>query len=237
MSSLLNLKEINGFYGDIQVLYDVSLHIDEDEVVSIIGANGAGKSTLLKVISGLMKQKTGNIEFKNEDISNITSHQIVEKGIVQIPEGRKLFPLLTVQENLEVGAYVPHANKEVSKTLDEVYKLFPRLEERQHQLSRTLSGGEQQMLAIARGLMAKPNLLMFDEPSLGLAPLLVKGVFEAIRKIRNQGITVLLVEQNVSHALELCDRAYVLENGKIVLEGKGEELLNNPEVKKAYLGI
>ncbi len=237
MSSLLNLEKIKAFYGDMQVLYDVSLYIDEDEVVSIIGANGAGKSTLLKVVSGLMKQKTGKIEFKNEDVSNISSHQIVEKGIVQIPEGRKLFPLLTVQENLEVGAYVPHANKEIDKTLNEVYQLFPRLEERKKQLARTLSGGEQQMLAIARGLMAKPSLLMFDEPSLGLAPLLVKGVFDTIRKIRNQGITVLLVEQNVNHALELCNRAYVLENGKIVLEGKGKELLDNPKVKKAYLGI
>lgn len=235
--SLLNLKEVNGFYGDIQVLYDVSLHIDENEVVSIIGANGAGKSTLLKIISGLMKQKSGKIEFRNEEINNATSHQIVENGIVQIPEGRKLFPLLTVQENLEVGAYVPKANKEIQKTLSQVYQLFPRLEDRKHQLARTLSGGEQQMLAIARGLMAKPSLLMFDEPSLGLAPLLVKDVFETIKTIRNQGITVLLVEQNVHHALELCDRGYVLENGKIVLEGVGKELLNNPEVKKAYLGI
>lgn len=235
--TLLKIRKINGFYGDIQVLYNVSMDVEENEVVSIIGANGAGKSTLLKIISGLKKPKSGNIEFKGEIINTLDSHKIVEKGIVQIPEGRKLFPLLTVQENLEVGAYVARANKFIKETLKDIYQLFPRLEERKYQLARTLSGGEQQMLAIARGLMAKPSILMFDEPSLGLAPLLVKGVFDTIKTIKNQGITVLLVEQNVHHALELCDRGYVLENGKIVLEGKGKDLLKNPEVKKAYLGI
>jgi len=235
--SLFNLKKINGFYGDIQVLYDVSLYIEENEVVSIIGANGAGKSTLIKIISGLIKQKSGEIEFQNERIDNIPAHQIVEKGIVQIPEGRNLFPLLTVQENLEIGAYVSRANKVIKKTLKDVYQMFPILDERKHQLARTLSGGEQQMLAIARGLMAKPSILMLDEPSLGLAPLLVKGVFETIKTIQNQGLTVLLVEQNIHHALEVCDRAYVLETGKIVLEGKGKDLLNNFDIKKAYLGM
>jgi branched-chain amino acid transport system ATP-binding protein len=234
---LLKVEKMNGFYGDIQVLFDISININENEVVSIIGANGAGKSTLLKIISGLMKPKSGIIEFNGERIDTFDSHKIVDKGIVQIPEGRKLFPLLTVKENLEVGAHVTRANKLIQDSLQEVYQLFPILKEREDQLARTLSGGEQQMLAIARGLMAKPCILMFDEPSLGLAPLLVKNVFETIMTIKKQGITVLLVEQNVHHALDLCDRGYVLENGRIVLEGNGKELLTNPEVKRAYLGI
>jgi branched-chain amino acid transport system ATP-binding protein len=235
--SLLNLNKINGFYGDIQVLYDVSIKVEEGEIVTIVGANGAGKTTLLKIISGLFQPKSGTITFINQRIDNLPSHEIVRKGIVQVPEGRKLFPFLTVLENLEVGAYVPHASKHLKESLKMIFELFPILSERKKQLARTLSGGEQQMLAIARGLMTKPKLLMLDEPSLGLAPILVKEVFEIVKTVKKQNIPILLVEQNVKHSLEVSNRAYVLENGKIVLEGKGKELLGNEKVKKAYLGM
>lgn len=235
--SLLNLNKINGFYGDIQVLYDVSLKVEEGEIVTIVGANGAGKTTLLKIISGLFQPKSGTITFINQRIDNLPSHEIVRKGIVQVPEGRKLFPFLTVLENLEVGAYIPQARKHLKESLKMIFKSFPILSERKNQLARTLSGGEQQMLAIARGLMTKPKLLMLDEPSLGLAPLLVKEVFEIVKTVKQQNIPILLVEQNVKHSLEISNRAYVLENGKIVLEGKGQELLGNEKVKKAYLGM
>lgn len=235
--SLLNVNKINGYYGDVQVLYDVSIKVEENEVVTIVGANGAGKSTLLKNISGLLHPTSGRIDFLNERINHLPAHKIVERGIVQIPEGRKLFPFLSVLENLEIGAYIPRAAKDLKQNLEMVFELFPILKEREKQLARTLSGGEQQMLAIARGLMAKPKLLMFDEPSLGLAPILVNDVFQTIKKVKEQGIPVLLVEQNVKHSLILSDRGYVLENGKIVLEGRKEELLNNPKVKKAYLGM
>jgi len=234
---LLNVNKINGYYGDIQVLYDVSIKVEENEVVSIIGANGAGKSTLLRNISGLLHPVSGRIDFLNEQINSLPAYKIVERGIVQIPEGRKLFPFLSVLENLEIGAYISRAAKDLKQSLEIVFELFPILKERKKQLARTLSGGEQQMLAIARGLMTKPKLLMFDEPSLGLAPILIKDVFQTIKKIKEQGIPVLLVEQNVKHSLSLSDRGYVLANGKIVLEGKREELLNNLEVKKAYLGM
>jgi len=235
--SLLNVNKINGYYGDVQVLYDVSIKVEENEVVSIVGSNGAGKSTLLKNISGLLHPTSGRIDFLNEQINYLPAYKIVERGIVQIPEGRRLFPFLSILENLEIGAYVPRAAKDLKQSLEMVFELFPILKERRKQLARTLSGGEQQMLAIARGLMAKPKLLMFDEPSLGLAPILVNDVFQTIKKVKEQGIPVLLVEQNVKHSLSLSDRGYVLENGKIVLEGGKEELLNDPEVKKAYLGM
>lgn len=235
--SLLNLNKINGFYGDVQVLYDVSLKVEEGEIVTIVGANGAGKTTLLKIISGLFQPKSGTITFINQRIDNLPSHEIVKKGVVQVPEGRKLFPFLTVLENLEVGAYIPQASKHLKESLKMIFKSFPILSERKNQLARTLSGGEQQMLAIARGLMTKPKLLMLDEPSLGLAPLLVKEVFEIVKTVKQQNIPILLVEQNVKHSLEISNRAYVLENGKIVLEGKGQELLGNEKVKKAYLGM
>jgi len=235
--SLLNLNKINGFYGDIQVLYDVSLKVEEGEIVTIVGANGAGKTTLLKIISGLFQPKSGTITFINKRIDNLPSHEIVRKGIVHVPEGRKLFPFLTVLENLEVGAYIPHANKHLKENLKMIFKLFPILSERKNQLARTLSGGEQQMLAIARGLMTKPKLLMLDEPSLGLAPILVKEVFEIVKTVKQQNIPILLVEQNVKHSLEVSNRAYVLENGKVVLEGKGKELLGNEKVKRAFLGM
>lgn len=234
---LLNVNKINGYYGDIQVLYDVSIKVEENEVVSIIGANGAGKSTLLRNISGLLHPASGRIDFLNEQINSLPAYKIVERGLVQIPEGRKLFPFLSVLENLEIGAYISRAAKDLKQSLETVFELFPILKERKKQLARTLSGGEQQMLAIARGLMAKPKLLMFDEPSLGLAPILINDVFQTIKKIKEQGITVLLIEQNVKHSLSLSDRGYVLANGKIVLEGRREELLNNLEVKKAYLGM
>lgn len=234
--SLLEINNINVFYGQVQVLHDFSLHIDDNEIVVMVGANSAGKSTLIRTISGQNQVTSGDITFAGKRIENLESHEIVETGIVQIPEGRRLFPFMTVEENLLVGAHNSRALPQRNQTLEEVLELFPRLAERRSQLARTMSGGEQQMLAIARGLMAKPKLLMFDEPSLGLAPLLVKEVFKIIPKVREQNIPVLLVEQNVKHSLGLCDRGYVMENGRVVLRGSGEELLNNKDIKKAYLG-
>ncbi|BBO87205.1 ABC transporter ATP-binding protein [Desulfosarcina ovata] len=234
--SLLEINNIDVFYGQVQVLHDLSLSIDDDEIVVIIGANSAGKSTLIRTLSGQNPVAAGHIRFGGQAIENRPSHEIVEAGIVQIPEGRRLFPFMTVEENLMLGAYNSRAMPELKQTLQEVLELFPRLAERRHQLARTMSGGEQQMVAIARGLMAKPKLLMFDEPSLGLAPLLVKEVFNIIPKVREQKIPVLLVEQNVKQSLALCDRGYVLENGRMVIQGSGEELLRNKDIKKAYLG-
>jgi branched-chain amino acid transport system ATP-binding protein len=236
-SILLNLENISSYYGDVQALQNVSLRINEHQIVSIIGSNGAGKTTTLNIISGVHKSSSGTIEFLGRRIENFPSHQIVELGVVQIPEARLLFPFMTVLENLELGSYTPKARKVKEENLEAVFKLFPVLEERKTQMAGTLSGGEQQMLAIGRGLMAKPKLLMLDEPSLGLAPLLVKQVFGTVKEINAQGITVLLVEQNVFHSLSIADRAYVLENGSVVLEGEGKEVLDNPQVKEAYLGI
>ena len=235
--SLLDIKSIDIYYGDVQVVYGVSLHIDEGEIISIIGANGAGKSTILKCISGLINSTSGEMYFNNEPIQNIPPEQVVDKGIVQIPEGRRLFTLMTVEENLEVGAFNREADKVKEETLKEVYNLLPRLEERKKQLAITLSGGEQQMLAIGRGLMSKPKLLMLDEPSLGLAPILIRDIFETIKKISEQGVTVLLVEQDVRHSLSMSDRGYVLEHGRIVMEGSGQDLLENPHIRDAYLGV
>jgi len=235
--ALLEIKNINCFYGDVQVIYDVSMHIEEGEVVSLIGANGAGKSTILKTISGLMKTTTGEIIFDNQPIDRLRPEMIVEKGIVHVPEGRRLFALMTVKENLDVGAHNSRAYPYLNETLKEIYALLPRLAEREKQKAITLSGGEQQMVAIGRGLMAKPKIIMMDEPSLGLAPVLIKEIFTTIRKIANLGTTVLLVEQDVQHSLSLSDRGYVLEHGRIVMEGKGKELLENPDIKEAYLGI
>ena len=235
--SLLDIKNIDIYYGDVQVVYGVSLHIDEGEIISIIGANGAGKSTILKCISGLINTTSGEIYFNNEPIQNISPEKVVNKSIIQIPEGRRLFTLMTVEENLEVGAFNRKADKVKEKTLREVYHLLPRLEERKKQLAITLSGGEQQMLAIGRGLMSKPKLLMLDEPSLGLAPILIRDIFETIKKISEQGSTVLLVEQDVRHSLSMSDRGYVLEHGRIVMEGSGQDLLENPHVRDAYLGV
>jgi len=234
---LLKLTNVSTHYGDVQALRNVSFEIKEGEVVSIIGSNGAGKSTTLNTISGVLRASSGTIEFIGRRTENLYPHQIVDQGIVQIPEGRLLFPYMSVLENLELGAFNGQARKEKEKNLQVVFSLFPVLKERMNQLAGTLSGGEQQMVAIARGLMGSPKLLMLDEPSLGLAPLLVRQVFETVKAINSQGITVLLVEQNVFHALSTSARGYVLENGSVVLEGDGKELLNNPQVREAYLGI
>jgi len=235
--SLLDIRNISVSYGDVQVIYDVSLHIEEGEIVSIIGANGAGKSTILKTISGLLAPRSGEIFLAGEAIHRLPPERIVDRGIVQVPEGRRLFSLMTVKENLDVGAYNPHAEKVKNQTMMEVFSLLPRLLDRQNQMAITLSGGEQQMVAIGRGLMAKPKLLMLDEPSLGLAPILIKDIFETIQKISDQGTTVLLVEQDVAHSLKMSDRAYVLEHGRVVMEGTGKDLVENPHIREAYLGI
>ena len=235
--SFLEVKNIDVYYGDVQVIFDLSLEIAEGEVVSIIGGNGAGKSTLLKTISGLMHPAKGEIFFEDAAIQNAPPEEIVECGIVQIPEGRRLFTLMSVKDNLIVGAYNSRADQYVNTTIEEVYTLLPRLQERESQLAMTLSGGEQQMVAIGRGLMAKPKLLMLDEPSLGLAPILIKDIFQTVRKIADQGTTVLLVEQDVKHSLSLSDRGYVLEHGRIAMEGPAKDLLDDPHIKTAYLGL
>jgi branched-chain amino acid transport system ATP-binding protein len=233
----LEVNNIDVSYGDVQVIFDLSMRIEEGEVVSIIGGNGAGKSTLLRTLSGLMQPSAGQITFKNRSIHTQPPEEIVNRGIVHVPEGRRLFSLMTIKDNLIVGAYNKEADKYKEQTLAQVYEMLPRLKERENQTALTLSGGEQQMVAIGRGLMARPKILMLDEPSLGLAPVLVNSIFETIRKIADQGTTVLLVEQDVNHSLRLSDRGYVLEHGRIALEGKADELLGNPHIKEAYLGI
>jgi branched-chain amino acid transport system ATP-binding protein len=233
----LELKNIDVFYGDVQVVFDLSLRVEEGEVVSIIGSNGAGKSTLLKTISGLMTPARGEILFEGFPTHDQPPEKIVERGIVQVPEGRRLFTLMTVKDNLIVGAYNSRADRQREKTLQEVLGLLPRLKERESQLAMTLSGGEQQMVALGRGLMARPKLLMLDEPSLGLAPILIRNIFETVRKIADQGTTVLLVEQDVKNSLGLSDRGYVLEHGRVAMEGNAKELLDDPHIKTAYLGI
>lgn len=234
---MLKVSGLNAFYGDVQVLYDIVLEVNEREFASIVGANAAGKSTLLRAISGFLKKTFGSIEFKGKPILRKPPYEIVERGIVHIPEGRRVFPLLSVQENLEVGAYVHRSQKGMGHLLKEAYALFPTLAEHKHQLAGSLSGGEQQILAIARGLMSGPTLLTVDEPSLGLAPLMVKKMFEILQAINQESVTILLVEQNVFNALNLSHRAYVLENGRIVLKGTGAELLKDDHLKKAYMGI
>jgi branched-chain amino acid transport system ATP-binding protein len=234
---MLEVNNIDTFYGKAQALWDVSLRIDEKEIVALVGANGAGKTTLLNTISGLLRPASGSVEFLGKRIDRLTPHSIVELGISHVPEGRKLFSDMTVHENLEMGAYPYHAWKQKEETLEQVYQVFPALKERERQLARTLSGGEQQMLAMGRGLMSRPRLCMFDEPSYGLAPRLLLEVFQVVKSLREQGITILLIEQNVSRTLEIADRAYVLENGRVVLEGTGDKLLHSDYVRKAYLGI
>jgi branched-chain amino acid transport system ATP-binding protein len=233
----LEINNIDVYYGDVQVIFDLSLKVEKGEVVSIIGGNGAGKSTLLKTISGLMHPAAGEICFEKTSIQGRPPEEIVESGIIHVPEGRRLFSLMSVKDNLIVGGYNKRASQSTEETIQKVYELLPRLKERESQLAMTLSGGEQQMVAIGRGLMALPHLLMLDEPSLGLAPLLIKNIFETVRKIADQGTTVLLVEQDVKHSLSLSDRGYVLEHGRVVMEGKAKELMNDPHVKEAYLGI
>jgi branched-chain amino acid transport system ATP-binding protein len=234
---MLELKNVNMSYGDLQVLWDVSFRVEEGEIVVLVGANGAGKSSTLLTISGIQQVISGSIEFEGEDLTKVKPSDVIQKGIVHIPEGRRLFNEMTVEENLIMGSLYGEAKKERKNTLEECYELFPRLKERRKQLAGTLSGGEQQMAAVARGLMAKPKLLMLDEPSLGLAPVLVQDIFEIVKSINKQGITVLLVEQNVQSTLRFCDIAYVIENGRIVLSGTGKELLVNEHVKSAFLGI
>ena len=234
---MLKVSHIDVSYGDVQVLWDVSFEVKEKEILVLVGANGAGKSTTLRTISGLLRPSKGSIEFDGVRLDQIPDHKTVEVGIVQVPEGRRLFPEMTVEENLIMGSLAPQAKAKRKETLQWVYSLFPRLEERRKQYARTLSGGEQQMCAVGRGLMSLPKLLMFDEPSLGLAPILVQEIFRMVKKINQEGVTVFLVEQNVKQTLNICSRAYVLENGRILLEGSGKELLNNDYIREAYLGI
>jgi branched-chain amino acid transport system ATP-binding protein len=234
---LLDVKDINVSYGDVQVLFDLSIIVNEGEVVSIIGGNGAGKSTLLKTISGLLKPTSGTMDFMMKDIHLMNPDAVVDTRLIHVPEGRRLFSLMTVKDNLMAGAHNKAAYEVREKTLKEVYSMFPRLKERENQLAMTLSGGEQQMVAIGRGLMAKPKLLMLDEPSLGLAPVLIKEIFQTVRMIADKGLTVLLVEQDVNHSLNLSERGYVLEHGRVAMEGPAQQLLTDPYVKEAYLGI
>jgi len=234
---MLEVSNLDVFYGKSQALRDISLKVNEKEIVALVGANGAGKTTLLNTISGALHPASGSVEFLGKRIDKLSPYTIVQLGISHIPEGRKLFTTMTVRENLELGAYTSEAWKRREKTLEEVYQLFPVLKERERQSAKKLSGGEGQMVAIGRGLMSSPRLCMFDEPSYGLAPRLLSEVLEVIKRLREQGITILLVEQNVRRTLEVTDRAYVLENGHIVLEGKGKDLLQDDMVKKAYLGL
>jgi len=235
--SLLELVNVEVAYGDLPALRGVSVSVEAGETLSVVGANGAGKTTMLRVISGLMRPRAGQILLDGERLDHLPSHAIVAHGVVQVPEGRKIFPSLTVLENLELGSYVSAAKARRREGLDQVFALFPRLEERRRQAAGTMSGGEQQMLAIGRALMARPRVLMLDEPSLGLAPIIVKEIFRIIGEINRLGTTVLLVEQNTRQALALSRRGYVLENGRVVLEGSGAELLGNEHVKRAYLGM
>jgi branched-chain amino acid transport system ATP-binding protein len=236
MKPLLEVRDLDFAYGDVQVLRGVSLTVNAGEIVTLVGSNGAGKSTTLRNISRLLRPRSGTLAFDGHDLVKLSSHEVVELGIVQVPEGRRVFPEMTVLENLRMGSYVKSTRADREKNLDRGLTLFPRLRERVRQLAGTLSGGEQQMLAIARGLMAKPRLLLLDEPSLGLSPLLVQTIFEVIRQINAQGISVLLVEQNVYQSLRIAARGYVLETGRIALEGAGADLLDNAEVKAAFLG-
>ncbi len=235
--AMLRIEKLNFSYGDLKVLWDVGLQVEEGEIVTVVGANGAGKSTTLKNISRLVKPDSGTLTFDGQDLSRLPSHRVVELGLVQVPEGRRIFPEMTVMENLRMGSYVKGTRKDRERNIEWVFDLFPRLQERQKQLGGTMSGGEQQMLAIARGLMANPRLLLLDEPSLGLSPLLVKNIFDIITGINKQGVTILLVEQNVYQSLRIAHRAYVMETGRVVLTGGGQELLDNEHVKKAFLGM
>jgi branched-chain amino acid transport system ATP-binding protein len=234
---MLEVNAVNTFYGKIRALWDVSLIVDEKEIVALVGANGAGKTTMLNTISGMIHPSSGSMQFCGQKIDRMLPHQIVKIGISHIPEGGKPFPDMTVHENLEMGAYSGATWRKREETLEQVYKIFPILKERERQLARTLSGGERQMLALGRGLMSRPRLCALDEPSYGLAPLLVKEIFNVIKALRDQGMTLLVVEQNVQQTLEIADKAYVLENGRIVSEGKSRELLQNDHIKKAYLGL
>jgi branched-chain amino acid transport system ATP-binding protein len=234
---MLKVSGIDVFYGDLQVLWDVSFEVREKEILVLVGANGAGKSTTLKTISGLLKPRKGSIEFDGVRLDQLSPDKVIGQGVVHVPEARRLFREMSVEENLIMGSLSPEAKKKRMQTMEWVYELFPRMKERRKQAAGTMSGGEQQMCAIGRGLMALPKVLMFDEPSLGLSPILVQDVFEIAKRINKEGVTVMLVEQNVRQTLAMCDRAYVLENGRVVLQGTGKDLMADPHVKEAYLGI
>ena len=234
MAAILKVDNINVYYGAIHAIKGISFEVGEGEIVTLIGANGAGKTTTLQTVSGLLRSKTGSVEFLGENISHIPAHKIVEKGLAQVPEGRRIFLQMTVQENLDMGAYT--ASGDIAAAMETVYEQFPRLKERRRQIAGTLSGGEQQMLAMGRALMSFPKLMMLDEPSMGLAPILVEQIFDIIKELHKRGTTILLVEQNAQMALSVADRAYVMETGKITLSGTGKELAESEEVKKAYLG-
>ncbi|PIP89696.1 MAG: ABC transporter ATP-binding protein [Bdellovibrionales bacterium CG12_big_fil_rev_8_21_14_0_65_38_15] len=236
MSTILEIKDLNVHYGSIHAIHGINLKVEEGEIVTLIGSNGAGKTTTLHTISGLLKPTSGSIVFKGEEIQAIPAHKIVAKGLAQSPEGRMVFPDLTVGENLEMGAFLRNDKDGIKADLKKMFTLFPRLEERRKQLAGTLSGGEQQMLAIARAYMAKPKLLLLDEPSLGIAPILVQAIFDAIVEINKSGMTVLLVEQNAYAALKIAHRGYVLTTGEIAMQGPSAELISNEEIRKAYLG-
>ena len=233
----MEVKKINLGYGQMQVLKEVSLHVGDLEIVSLIGANSAGKSSMLNAISGLVPISGGEIRFEGKRIDSLPSHEIIEYGIIQVPEGRRIFPFMTVKENLEMGSYNRRAREKNRDSLQRVYEHFPRLAERKSQLGESMSGGEQQMLAIGRGLMAGPKILMLDEPSLGLAPIVVEMIFNVLQEVNRQGVTILLVEQNVKESLDISTRGYVLENGRVSLEGAAGDLLKNSYLKKAYLGL
>lgn len=234
--AMLEIKNLEVYYGMIQAIKGISLEVNQGEVIALIGANGAGKTTTLHTITGLISPKNGSVLFEGVEITKIPAHKIVSMGMAHVPEGRRVFANLTVYQNLKMGAYTRKNSKEVEETLGMVYKRFPRLEERRNQIAGTLSGGEQQMLAMGRALMSKPKIILMDEPSMGLSPIFVNEIFDIVKEISAGGTTVLLVEQNAKKALSIADRAYVLETGNIVLEGKAEDLLNNDSVKKAYLG-
>ena len=233
---MLRIENLDFSYGDLQVLWGLSLQVNQGEIVTVLGANGAGKSTTLRNVSRLVRPSSGTITFDGHDLVKLESHQVVELGVIQVPEGRRIFPEMTVLENLRMGSFVKATRPDRERNIERAFSLFPRLAERQKQLGGTLSGGEQQMLAIGRGLMGNPRLMLLDEPSLGLSPLFVKNIFEIIQEINRQGTTILLVEQNVFQSLRISHRAYVLETGRVVLSGTGEELLGNEHVKKAFLG-
>ncbi len=234
--AMLTIKDLEVYYGVIQAIKSISFEVNQGEVIALIGANGAGKTTILHTITGLVAAKSGSINFEGNDLTKIPAHNIVSLGMAHVPEGRRIFAELTVLENLKMGAYTRKDKKEIADTLEKIYERFPRLNERRHQIAGTLSGGEQQMLAMGRALMSHPRIILMDEPSMGLSPLFVSEIFDIIREISNSGTTVLLVEQNAKKALSIANRAYVLETGKIVLEGDAKELMNDDSVKKAYLG-
>jgi branched-chain amino acid transport system ATP-binding protein len=236
LSSLLQIEKLSFSYGDLKVLWDVDLTVEQGEIVTVVGSNGAGKSTTLKNVSRLVKAGSGKLTFDGQDLLALESHEVVERGVIQVPEGRRIFSEMTVVENLRMGSFVKSTRADRARNMERAFALFPRLAERRDQLGGTMSGGEQQMLAIARGLMGNPKLLLLDEPSLGLSPLFVKNIFDIIKEINRQGVTILLVEQNVLQSLRISHRAYVLETGRVVLTGKGEELLRDDRIKKAYLG-